>query len=411
MRPATSLAGASALLLGLLAVPVRPFLTPPQRFTVRMRVSQMEMSASSSAAAALPSALTASKPPPQLVELVEPETGTRVIIVGTMHYNPTSISMVENILSDLASRDALGSVIVESCEVRWNATKEILATPQGKLLKSVLSSEMKAASDVAKSFGRPVVLGDQRIDLTGKSLGGALKRTLSDLATPFGGGWQRFYEDLSAAAGVALPSGPGYLTPASFFDPRLLIAAPVSFMKYPLSFLARNPLSTSLVFAALFGLSTLDGQSAVQFAEASLEEQIQSVLASLAFAGLEFALFGRLLIEVLLAERNEIIARNILQQCRIYSKEDGTGGKGMGNDFLGGLSSWFAGGNWPKAGADDDDGDGDGGAERPVYSYNPESSSSAVRLGRKGQERVVVAVLGMAHCNGITKLLKEKLVQ
>ena len=47
------------------------------------------------------------------------------------------------------------------------------------------------------------------------------------------------------------------------------------------------------------------------FADVLLEEQIKSILASLPFAGLEFAVLGRVTVRVLLAEWNKILARNI----------------------------------------------------------------------------------------------------
>jgi hypothetical protein len=57
--------------------------------------------------------------PPQLVESKEPESKTKVILIGTMYYNPTSINMVQNIIQDLAeNKNKLGSVIVNNCDVR-----------------------------------------------------------------------------------------------------------------------------------------------------------------------------------------------------------------------------------------------------------------------------------------------------
>lgn len=359
----------------------------------------------------LGTATTTKRNPPQLVEFVEPTTNTKVLLIGTMHYNPTSIKMVEETIDDLASRGVLGSVVVESCEVRWNSTMEILSTPRGQFLKPVLTSEMKAASDRAVSYNRPVILGDQLINVTGTSLSAAFKQTLVDLSSPLNGGWSRFYKDVKDAADVALPTGPGYLTPRSFFDPRLLIAAPVSFAKYPLSFLARNPLSTAAVLSVLFALTSLDTTTA--FADASLQEQILSIIETLAFAGLEFALLGRVLVQVLLAERNVVIARNILDQCEIYSKSKGGDNtawsklldiftpsslfnteKGL-DRILGQQDTFYLPKNTEKSGA---------GVSATA------TAAAAAAAKNDGEDKVVVAVLGMAHCNGIQKLLREQLV-
>ena len=345
--------------------------------------------------------------PPQLIEFIEPKTKTRVLLIGTMHYNPTSIKMVEETLDELAIKNELGSVVVESCEIRWNTTMEILNTPRGQLLKPVLTSEMKAASDKAISYNRPVVLGDQLINVTGMSLSNAFKATLVDLANPLNGGWKRFYDDVKTAADVALPSGPGYLTPASFFDPRLLIAAPVSFAKYPLSFLARNPISTACVFAIMFGLTRLDTSSA--FADATLQEQIASIIESLLFVCLEFALLGRVMVSVLLAERNIILAKSILTECEMYSKSKGSSD---GDDIWSKMMNAFSGPSLFNS---------ELGLDRILQQtkntfYVPSSmtatkvETSKIKDNKGDEEKVVVAVLGMAHCNGIVKLLREQLV-
>ena len=351
-------------------------------------------------------------PRPQLVEFIEPKTKVKVILIGTMHYNPTSVRMVQDTVQKLAKQNSLGSVVVESCDIRWNSTMELLSTPSGKFFAPVLTSEMKAASDEALKYGRPCVLGDQRINATGESLGNTFRQTFVDVASPFGGGWGRLYRDFKEAADVALPTGGedmGYLSAKSFLDPRLLIAAPVSFAKYPLSFLVRNPLSAILVFSILGAVTFLDGARGGgegAFADATIQEQILNVVASLSFAGLEFAVFARIMVQVLLAERNEILAQNILRQCRIYSK-DVSNDNDNGSDYSTFLDffSFFSGNKQQKK------------SENPLFMegsetvYVPGSIQESAMVQDDGEEKVVVAVLGMAHCNGIVKLLKEQLVE
>jgi len=343
------------------------------------------------ATALSPSKSKSSKQPPQIVEFIEPKTNVRVVLIGTMHYNPTSIKMVEETVEEYAKENKLGSVIVESCDLRWNKTMEILETPRGALFEPVLTSEMKAASDMAMNYQRPVVLGDQRIDITGDSLKQTLKQTFTDLTSPIEG-WKRYYVELKKSAELALPSGgEGYLDARSIFDPRLLIAAPISFAKYPLSFLARNPISTSIVFAFIGALNFLGSNGDVALIDATLQEQISSILASLLFAGLETAFFARLMISVLLEERNEVIAKNILDQCKIYStplENEKTGIFGFN------LSSFF---NESKEEVVDE------------TMYVPGSIIRGQNNG--GEDKVVLCVLGMAHCNGIVNVLKNELVE
>lgn len=347
--------------------------------------------------------------PPQLVEFKEPQTNTKVILVGTMHYNPTSIQMVKTTIQELAEEEKLGSVIIESCDIRWNTTMEILQTPKGKLVESIITSEMKVASEEAIKYGRPCVLGDQRINATGTSLGNAFRQTFVDIVTPFNGGWKNLSSELKSAIDVALPTGEGYLSPRSILDPRLLIAAPVSFAKYPLSFLVRNPVSTSIAFAIIGYLTFLDfnDQSTMTFMDATLAEQISSIALTLALTGLEFIIFGRLLIQVLLAERNEIIASNILEQCKMYSNTNEYSGT-IDNSILSNLSNFVFGTKSKQIDILSSE------KINGMYEgkYVPDSIQDGfLQNNDDDSEKVVVAVLGMAHCNGVTKLLKEGLVE
>lgn len=364
--------------------------------------------------------------PPQLIEFVEPKTNTNVILIGTMHYNPTSIQMVKNTIQNKAQQNELGSVLVESCDIRWNTTMELLETPRGKLFAPFVTSEMKAASDEALKYGRPCVLGDQRINATGTSLGKTLKRTAVDIVSPFNGGWNRIYTEFNEAAEVALPTGDGYLSAWAILDPRLLITAPVSFVKYPISFLARNPVTTTIVFSFIGFLTYLDasgGGGSVAFADMSLQQQLLNSFASILLSSLEIILFGRILVQVLLAERNEIIAKNILDQCEIYSssnqksiKNSSSGGdNGMNNSLiqsnLSKIFSFFGGnqqGENEKRVEKVQDTDIDKKVQAPIYVPGSIQGDSVWR--NDGKEKTVIAVLGMAHCNGIVKLLKEELI-
>eukprot|EP00979_Chaetoceros_neogracilis_P000929 scaffold187_cov266-Chaetoceros_neogracile.AAC.59 len=348
--------------------------------------------------------------PPQLIEFKEPKTNTTVILIGTMHYNPTSISTVKSTIQSLASQNSLASVIVESCDIRWNTTTELLKTPRGKIFEPVLMSEMKAASDIAMEYNIPCILGDQRINATGDSLGSTFKETFVGLVNPKE--WGNMYREFTEKAEIALPSGDGYLNARSILDPRLLIAAPVSFAKYPLSFLARNPISTSIVFGFLGALTVLDSANAggTSFMDSTLQEQALSLFSSLLFAGLEFSVFARIMVQVLLYERNEILARNILHQCKLSS---GNGkknvSKGSGNAITD-MLSFFSGSADDDAASVTEELKGTTGTDAFETFYVPGGTASVQVINTADTGKVVLAVLGMAHCNGIVKLLKEELV-
>ena len=110
------------------------------------------------------------QPKPQMVHFREPTTNMNVLLVGTMHYNPTSINTVKSTIESLAQTNNLASVIIESCDERYNATQELLSSPRASILERVLTSEMSVAKNVAFEYDVPCILGDQRINVTGVSV-------------------------------------------------------------------------------------------------------------------------------------------------------------------------------------------------------------------------------------------------
>jgi hypothetical protein len=61
----------------------------------------------------------------QILEFIEPTTGTRVVLIGSMHYNPHSIALTSRTIEKLGREGTLGSVIVESCETRWTKSQDL----------------------------------------------------------------------------------------------------------------------------------------------------------------------------------------------------------------------------------------------------------------------------------------------
>lgn len=311
----------------------------------------------------------------QLLEFIEPTTGVKVQLVGAMHYNPASIQLTADTIHQLAAVDQLGSVLIESCDLRWNSTLALNPT-----LASLLKSEMRTAYQLAVDYGRPVVLGDQRINVTLSRLASGLRETAQDLCLPFSGGWQSIAGNLTQARQEAVPLGDDYLGLFSFLEPKLMLAAPASFLKYPLSYFIRAPLSTALFFALVFWVDT-SSAATIMTDGASIEPvSTADLVASLAGSTLEIVLLARIFLKELLAERNLVLARNILEQCRYYQRQPQW------------QQGWLL-NSWRRRSSQATYAEG---SVRPHY----DSSS----------EKTVVAVLGMAHCNGIRKLLEEQKV-
>lgn len=312
--------------------------------------------------------LSSAPPSSQVLDFVEPTTGVPVKLVGAMHYNPASIRLATDAIEALAAEDKLGSIVIESCDIRWNATLE------NQLVKDALLSEMKAAHDLGIKYRRPVVLGDQRINVTVDQLKSGAAEAVLDLVQPWNGGWGRLARSIASAREEAVPLGEEYLGLGSFFDPRLLASAPVSLVKYPLSYFVRSPAFAAAV-CVLILLGGVDSSDAYNVADTvSTTDLLESLLLSV----LETVVFARIFLKELLAERNEVLADSILEQCRNY---EGDGGKGW-------LDNLF----WRNYVGDKSTG----------AVYAPDSV-----VGKAEDGKTVVAVLGLAHCNGIKKLLTE----
>ena len=295
----------------------------------------------------------------QVLEFVEPTTGVTVKLVGSMHYNPASIKLAQETIEELAESDRLGSVVIESCDLRWETTME--TDPR---LQRFLLSEMRAAYDLALLYNRPLVLGDQRINITTSSMGAGFRQSVMDLARPIEG-WRSFWSNVTEAREQAVPLGDGYLNAFAFLEPKLLMAAPVSLAKYPLSYIVKSPVTSLVILSLIF---FADSAYAAPIDEMSATDWFGEFMG----AALETALFSRVFLKELLVDRNVVLARNIIEQCKYYQDRP----------------SWR---------------DRFGGRSDAIYAEGSERPSF-----KKG--KVVVAVLGLAHCNGIKKILVEKRV-
>ena len=78
----------------------------------------------------------------QVLKFVEPQTNVTVMLIGSMHYNPASIQLVETTVEDLAKSNQLGYVIIESCDIRLNTTQEMMDKKREQLLAKQLASDI-----------------------------------------------------------------------------------------------------------------------------------------------------------------------------------------------------------------------------------------------------------------------------
>ena len=131
--------------------------------------------------------------PPQTLFFHDAETNQPIHLVGTMHYNPHSIKKVEEVIKAYGSTDRLGSLVIESCEERWEITQRI--QPMGSKLRSFPDNEFQAAAELADQYGARIILADENISRNNERVNSALIQTVQDLGSP-PKGWERIIFDL-----------------------------------------------------------------------------------------------------------------------------------------------------------------------------------------------------------------------
>eukprot|EP00445_Apocalathium_hangoei_P002386 CAMPEP_0203852068 /NCGR_PEP_ID=MMETSP0359-20131031/7707_1 /ASSEMBLY_ACC=CAM_ASM_000338 /TAXON_ID=268821 /ORGANISM="Scrippsiella Hangoei, Strain SHTV-5" /LENGTH=409 /DNA_ID=CAMNT_0050768161 /DNA_START=64 /DNA_END=1293 /DNA_ORIENTATION=- len=269
---------------------------------------------------------------PQVVSFVEPSTGSEVVIVACMHYNPCSIAKSAAITRRLVDEQRLGAVVLETCPTRWSKVQEL--QPPGSQLRAWLDNEFQAAADEAAGAGRPVVLGDQRVEDVVEKVGEAARQALSELASPLDGGWLKlggevfrgFVDLISSRASRLKDAEEGQaLGIQDLLDLDLIAGFPVAVVRYIAAFGLKAP----LLLAGLIAFFVIASSLPSPFSDVVL--LVWEIL------------LLRILLCTMLMDRNQILARSIIESCQT------SGGPG----------------------------------------------------------RAIVAVLGAAHCNGVWRLLLD----
>ena len=301
----------------------------------------------------------------QALRFRDARTGVDVVLVGTMHYNPASIELASSTVASLGDADTLGAVVLETCPTRW--AKTLKFQPRGSPMRALLDNEFQAAVEAAPDTAR-VVLGDQRIEDLSVSAKAQFKSTVTDFASPLGGGWQRLWDDARAAYAREVV-GTGGLESLRFadlaLDPALVAATPLSLFRYPLAWSIKSPKVVVPFLGFVCGLAILPSlvpQGAVdatthRYVASGAENAVSALF--LLLDALEVVFLSRLFLKALLETRNDILAKSVRDACAFEAAE------------------------W-RAGAED------GGETR--------SEESERRVAKK---KTVVAILGAAPLNGV----------
>jgi len=318
-------------------------------------------------------------PPPRsdaTLRFRDAASGTPVVLVGTMHCNPTSCALAKRTVRQTAREQGLSSVLLELCDARWNSTRaeQILENrqteeaaadaddPVQRFRRFLYEDEFQASFEAAHALGVRVELADQPIKETLQRLSQEASATVSDMRSA--DGWRRIAADVRKAylqyRGVPADDGGsgaegggvgGAAGGAEVDAPRIGLRSvldPALVAGYPVALLRYFSLSPALFGTVLGGAFVLDAFLQALASDPGFLGAIEPALE----AALTVAI-GTVAVRVglvaLLEERNYVLARSIRRACR----------------------------EQPAA--------ADGGGEPPA----------------------VVAVLGMAHLNGVRQLLSQ----
>lgn len=239
--------------------------------------------------------------PPSVVRLYDAASRRPVLLVGTMHYNPYSVSVVQGAIRAAARQHGLHAAAIELCPSRWNSTSaaqwrdkrfQRIPTYQRVLSEDEFQVAWEAAVDLGLS---DVILADQPIALTGRQLGSALVCTLTDLLTP--AGWRRVAVDLQAALGQ-LPS-----FVSTTLNGQLLAGSPLAFARY----LYQSPSAAPFIAFAAVALGVAAAVDEATGATATWEDGVVTSIVAL--------VLGRAAFVSLIQERDLVLARNIRDAC------------------------------------------------------------------------------------------------
>jgi len=253
----------------------------------------------------------------QVLRLVH--RGRDVRLVGTMHYNPRSIELSASTVRELASKDALGALVLETCPKRWEKTLKF--QPKDSIMRRILDNEFQASAEEAEANGAEIVLGDQKIEDLGDNLKSLVKETIADvlwLPRAVNGGWARYYEDVRDAVRreINARDDTAVTSPWEFFDASLLLNVPVSLIRYPLAWLLKSP--TLIVPLVTFTATLAALPDAVESITDTAQQSAAETFVTDLFLTLDFlqiSLLTRCFLVALLRDRNDILAESISSAC------------------------------------------------------------------------------------------------
>ena len=268
---------------------------------------------------------------PQVLRLRDAVTKQEIALVGTVHYNPASVSRAKDEVGLALDRHQkkVGAVVVEACTSRWARSLEL--APPGSLTARFIQSEMQGAAGVALQNDVPILLGDADAGPFLERVQQLAKQSAMELLDPLRG-WGRVYKDFArtlpgtlnpadVARSELLLDGEAPLSLLDFARPDVFVGFLASLVRYPAAFALKAPVPFAIFASGVYSLEATAGELDTLTASAVAAGDILSapLLASVVFSSFTLGLSvvtARLLLVAFLEERNAELARSIRRAAR-----------------------------------------------------------------------------------------------
>jgi len=290
----------------------------------------------------------------QVVKVNHRATGTEVWLIGCMHFNPFSAWTSGHIVKRLLEEPRrLTAVVLEMYPERWKRIQEW--HPAGTPFRKLFDNEMQAAAEAARSMGIPLLLGDCSDENLDKIVAEQLQATVGDFGSL--DGWVRIGSDLLDGS-VATTKGQGandghtvahqpkyaatkkicgliaavlliFGAPVSLFRTFLVLALEVQYSQTALilfaaiivpslaMFMPVPGLSDTSLFDQVFRDSSVDpAAETAHHASSAASVLLDAVVAIVSLLGmLALSALYRSLLVVILQKRDSILADSIANAC------------------------------------------------------------------------------------------------
>eukprot|EP00467_Chlorarachnion_reptans_P005826 CAMPEP_0114491638 /NCGR_PEP_ID=MMETSP0109-20121206/3117_1 /TAXON_ID=29199 /ORGANISM="Chlorarachnion reptans, Strain CCCM449" /LENGTH=263 /DNA_ID=CAMNT_0001668405 /DNA_START=141 /DNA_END=932 /DNA_ORIENTATION=- len=195
--------------------------------------------------------------------------------------------------------------------------------PKGSVRRRLLNNEMQAAGDVASDYGVNVVLGDSPIAEILNQIKSKARQTMIDIISPING-WKSILEDFRAFLTRRKGKNTPGLSPLDLLDPILLAGLPITLMRYPAAFALKAPIRAVALGTLVYALNTFSESAFATGVSAEASENLRVNLFATVFSIVSLGIYVLLarIMAIVLLMERDKYLANSILQSCKDCKED-----------------------------------------------------------------------------------------